>query len=134
MTDIMTPVQRSRCMSKVKSKGTKPEVLFRKALWSIGIRYRLHQPLPGKPDLVISKNKIVIFVDGCFWHQCPRHGSIPKSNSAFWEKKLARNVKRDHDVTQNLEKLGWQVLRFWECEINEQLSEAVNVVLSSLAK
>jgi DNA mismatch endonuclease (patch repair protein) len=115
-------------MSKVKSMNTKPEVLFRKALWSQGIRYRLHSTLPGKPDLVIPKKRILIFIDGFFWHQCPIHGSIPISNSVFWEQKLRRNVERDQNVNQCLEDLGWLVLRFWECEVKKQLSDIVDTV------
>jgi DNA mismatch endonuclease (patch repair protein) len=87
-------------MSAIKGTDTKPELILRKSLWSLGFRYRVGHKLPGKPDLVFVSRKSVIFVDGCFWHRCPDHFRMPKSNREFWEKKIARNVNRvwEHDI------------------------------------
>jgi DNA mismatch endonuclease (patch repair protein) len=106
-------------MSAIKGTDTKPELILRKSLWSLGFRYRVGHKLPGKPDLVFVSRKSVIFVDGCFWHRCPDHFRMPKSNREFWEKKIARNVNRDKNVTAQLEALGWRVLRVWEHDIKD---------------
>lgn len=86
-TDVMTPEQRSRCMSHVRGKDTKPELLLRRALWKKGLRYRLFNKLPGRPDILFIRKRVAIFVDGCFWHGCPEHGTQPRSNADFWKKK-----------------------------------------------
>lgn len=131
-SDVLTPQQRSRCMSNVKSTRTKPEIALRKALWSTGLRYRVSNKLPGKPDLVFSRAKLAIFVDGCFWHQCPIHRTTPKTNASFWNKKLTDNVERDARVTLALQKEGWTVLRFWEHEVRKDLSECVHRIQDTL--
>ncbi|WP_255251850.1 very short patch repair endonuclease [Nitrosomonas ureae] len=84
-------------MSSVRGTNTKPELLLRKALWRRGLRYRLNSALPGKPDIVLARYKIAIFVDGCFWHSCPVHGSLPETNMPFWKNKIARNIERDNE-------------------------------------
>jgi DNA mismatch endonuclease, patch repair protein len=121
MTDVMTPAQRSRCMSRIHGKNTSPELKLRKALWEQGVRYRIAYRLPGKPDLVFVKAKLAVFVDGCFWHGCPKHGVSPSSNSLFWKNKLCGNKARDHAVNFELDAMGWKVLRFWEHEIRGDL-------------
>ncbi|MFC1684994.1 very short patch repair endonuclease [Pseudomonadota bacterium] len=132
MADFMTPGQRSKCMSRVRAKNTKPEQLLRKALWQLGYRYRLHYHLPGKPDIAFPGNKLVIFVDGCFWHGCPRHGSLPKTNTDFWERKIHRNIERDAENTQSIQREGWTVLRYWGHEIEDNLEQVVTNVLAFL--
>lgn len=132
MVDFMTPEQRSKCMSSVRAKNTKQEQSLRKALWQLGCRYRLHYNLPGKPDIAFPGKKLVIFVDGCFWHGCPIHGSLPKTNADFWKSKIHRNIERDVENTQSIQREGWTVLRFWEHEIEENLDQVMSNVLAIL--
>lgn len=110
-------------MSSIRSKGNKNTelkliLIFRES----GIKgWRRNQDLHGKPDFVFRKERVVVFVDGCFWHGCPRHGRKPGSNESYWEPKLARNKLRDAQVTHQLRKMGWRVLRLWEHQlINRQ--------------
>ncbi|WP_071891226.1 very short patch repair endonuclease [Hymenobacter sp. PAMC 26628] len=119
MKRALTAEQRSVIMSSVRSKDTKPELLVRKYLHGLGLRYRLHNAkLPGKPDLSFPKYRTAIFVHGCFWHQ---HGCgknvTPMDNTDYWGAKLLRNISRDAEAKQALEKLGWRVLVVWECEL-----------------
>lgn len=127
MTDVMTPEQRSRCMSAVKGKDTKPEIIVRKYLFSKGLRYRLHdKKLPGSPDIVLKKYNTVIFIDGCFWHGhygC-QYFKMPKSNEFFWEQKIRRNKARDIANDYVLQTEGWRVIRVWECEIKKVAGRA----------
>jgi DNA mismatch endonuclease (patch repair protein) len=122
MTDIVDSKTRSKMMSNIKNKNTKPEIIVRKFLHSKGLRFRLHsKDLPGKPDLVFHSRKVVVFVHGCFWHRhqgCPK-STTPSSNSSFWKKKFEENIARDKRVSKKLEKLGWTVLIIWECQINK---------------
>lgn len=120
MTDIKTPEQRSRNMAAIKGKDTKPEMIVRKYLFSRGMRFRVQvRKLPGNPDIVLTKYKTVIFVNGCFWHghEGCRYFRLPKSNIEFWEEKIERNVARDVRNEAELKALGWRVVRVWECEI-----------------
>ena len=114
MTDVLTPEQRRRCMSRVKNKNTELELHLRKALWAEGIRYRLQTDLPGKPDFLFVRPKLVVFVDGCFWHGCPTHGQLPKTNMDFWANKIKKNIERDLHVNALLEERGWRVIRCWQ--------------------
>lgn len=132
MVDVLTPEQRKRCMSSVKNKGTSIELELRKALWSEGLRYRLKSKLLGKPDLVFVSSKVVVFVDGCFWHGCPIHGETPDTNSDFWRKKISGNVERDDFVSRSLIDQGWEVLRFWEHEIGSDLEGCVAKILKAV--
>ena len=134
MADVMTPEQRSRCMSRIQGKHTKPEVLLRKTLWASGLRYRLHTKLPGRPDIVFSKAKVVVFIDGCFWHRCPIHGAMPKTNREFWKAKLLGNVKRDRKNEEELQRQGWFVLRFWEHDIEADLRTVAKKIQSVVKK
>jgi len=96
MADVHTKAQRSHNMSRIKGRDTKPEILLRKCLWHSGYRYSLNNnALPGNPDIVLKKYKIVIFVDGCFWHRCPKHFKQPASNARFWQEKIQSDVDRD---------------------------------------
>ena len=112
--------QRSRNMSAIKSKNTKPEIAVRRLLHSMGYRFRLHRKdLPGSPDIVLPKYKTVIFVHGCFWHRhenC-KYATTPKTRPAFWESKFNENIRRDRTNQNNLIKLGWKVLVIWECDL-----------------
>lgn len=131
MIDILNPSQRSYCMSRIRGKNTKPEVLLRKALWETGLRYRLKNKLPGRPDIVFPGRRLAIFVDGCFWHVCPEHCQMPATNRAFWEKKLSKNMARDKEVNRLLEQEDWRVLRFWEHEVKNDLHGCVKCVLQA---
>ena len=116
--------QRSRNMSAIKSKNTKPEITLRKLLHSMGYRFRLHRKdLPGSPDIVLPKYKTVIFVHGCFWHRhenC-KYASIPKTRKEFWESKFKANVKRDKEIQEKIKNIGWQSVVIWECEIKNKI-------------
>ncbi|WP_246104757.1 very short patch repair endonuclease [Sphingomonas xanthus] len=114
-------------MAKIRSGDTKPELIVRRLLHGLGYRYRLHgKELPGKPDLVFSKRRKVIFVHGCFWHQhnatACLDGRKPKSNTAYWHPKLARNVKRDRENLEKVAAAGWESLVLWECELRDQVA------------
>ena len=115
--------QRSRNMSAIKSKNTKPEIAVRKLLHSMGYRFRLHRKdLPGSPDIVLPKYKTVIFVHGCFWHRhenC-KYASTPKTRKEFWENKFKLNLRRDSEVQEKIKSIGWQSVVIWECEINNK--------------
>ena len=107
-------------MAAIKGKGTKPEMIVRKYLFSRGLRYRVNNSrLPGSPDIVLKKYRTVIFVDGCFWHghEGCKYFHIPKSNEFFWRHKIAMNFARDFANTADLKLAGWKVIRIWECEI-----------------
>jgi DNA mismatch endonuclease, patch repair protein len=131
LTDILTPEGRSRMMRRIGRANTKPEVVIRRLLFSLGFRFRLHsKSLPGRPDIVLPKYKAVVFVNGCFWHHhhgCPK-AYLPKTRAAWWKKKLLRNVERDLEVERAVLALGWRVLTLWECDLDsddrlkEQLS------------
>jgi DNA mismatch endonuclease, patch repair protein len=112
-------------MSRIRGKNTKPEIILRKALCCCGLRYRVKNKLPGRPDIILPGRKTVVFVDGCFWHMCPRHFSMPENNRDFWKAKLKRNVARDREVNLALKKLGWKVVRFWEHDIADHLDRCV---------
>jgi len=121
MTDKISKERRSRNMAAIRSRDTKPEMTVRRVVHGMGYRYRLHRKdLPGKPDLVFGPRRKVIFVHGCFWHQHAAKvcldGRKPKSNTGYWNEKLARNVARDEKNRQMLEDAGWRVLVIWECE------------------
>lgn len=122
MSDVLSPEQRRRCMSAIKSADTKPELIVRRYLFSRGLRYRLHsKKLPGTPDLVFPKYRSVVFIHGCFWHGHEECGMFrfPKSNEVFWRTKIEHNVKRDVAVAAALLRLGWRVLVIWECTLKK---------------
>ena len=135
MADIWSSDKRSKIMSMIRSKDTKPEKAVRSMLRSAGIGFRIHRSdLPGRPDIVLSKYKSVIFVNGCFWHgheNC-RNGTIPLSNRKFWEPKLRRNVERDRKVIQLLTDANWKTLVIWECAITKRPDEVKSNILSFL--
>lgn len=134
MADVLSPAQRAYCMSRIRGRDTGPELRLRKALWQQGFRHRLKSRLPGRPDLVYSGLKTVIFVDGCFWHRCPVHYRPPTTRAAFWRDKIAANVERDRRNTALLEAQGWFVIRVWEHEINGALAACVTRLAAILAE
>lgn len=122
MADVLTPQQRSLCMSRIRSKDTSPERIVRGILRELGVRFRSHgKGLPGRPDIVLSSQRTAIFVHGCFWHQ---HGCTigqpPKTNLDYWTPKLARNLRRDGEAKLRLRKLGWTVVTIWECQTRKR--------------
>jgi len=129
----LTKEQRSFTMSRIRGRDTKPEIMLRKALWHRGLRYRKNfRALPGTPDIALTRQKIAIFVDGDFWHargheQHP--GEQVRSNKAYWQKHLSRNVERDEEVNDALTELGWVVLRFWESDIKKNLAGCIQCVM-----
>ena len=119
MSDVFTKAKRSEVMSRIRGRGNKDtELALAKLLRRHGIKgWRRNQPVFGKPDFVFQKIKLAIFVDGCFWHGCPKHATKPANNRAFWRRKLSSNKKRDQVVNQTLRKAGWRVIRIWEHEL-----------------
>jgi DNA mismatch endonuclease (patch repair protein) len=125
-----TTKQRSKTMSKIKGKHSKPELLLRKALWAKNVRFRLHRSdLPGRPDIVIEKFKLAIFVDGDFWHGYDWHRRKPKSNQGFWIPKIERNMQRDQFANKTLTDMSYTVMRFWENEVKSNLTACVNQIM-----
>jgi DNA mismatch endonuclease, patch repair protein len=118
-TDIMSPASRSALMSRIRGVDTGPELVVRRLLHRLGYRYRLHaRGLTGRPDIVFSTRRAIIFVHGCFWHRhdCGR-AYMPKSRREFWQKKFTRNVERDRENQKKLAASEWSVLVLWECEV-----------------
>ncbi len=133
MADVLTEEQRKYNMSQIRAKNTGPEVKLRKLLYAHGIRgYRIHYELPGKPDIVFVKKKIVVFVDGCFWHKCPKCFREPETRKEFWMKKISENVKRDKRNQQTLTEQGWSVIRVWEHEIRKEPEITVQRIIALL--
>ena len=133
--DFITTPQRSNLMSKIKSSGTRPERLFRKALWKEGFRYRLNDKrLPGKPDIYIPSVKLVVFIDGEFWHgyKWKTKKEKIKANRDYWIKKIERNIERDKKNNKELRKLGYTVMRFWEHQIKNNDELCVLKVINAI--
>ncbi len=118
MADTVSKKKRSEIMSAIKSKDTKIEIVFRKALWKAGLRYRKN-PLKyfGKPDIVLKKHKTVIFIDSCFWHGCKKHCRIPATRRKYWNEKIKGNKKRDREVSKYYKKIDWKIYRVWEHDL-----------------
>jgi DNA mismatch endonuclease (patch repair protein) len=128
MVDRISKEKRSKIMSAIRSKDTKPEITLRKVLWKAGLRFRIYYG-KEKIDIAFPSLKIAIFVDGCFWHSCPIHSHLPKSNKEYWIPKLQKNIERDIAKNQRLEAEGWKVLRFWDHEL-VNLDEVVKKIES----
>ena len=124
--------QRSRNMSAIKSKNTKPEIAVRKLLHSMGYRFRLHRKdLPGSPDIVLPKYKTVIFVHGCFWHRhenC-KYATTPKTRKEFWENKFKANINRDNLNQANLLLRGWKIIIIWECQLKGDIKKLIRELI-----
>lgn len=121
-TDVLSPDQRRRCMARNRGQDTGPELALRRLCWAAGLRYRLKAKLIGKPDFVFPREKVAVFIDGCFWHGCPSHYTAPATRSEFWKSKLEANRRRDVKVTNALAESGWIVLRFWEHDLEDEVS------------
>ena len=129
----------SEIKKKNRSRDTKAEMLLRRALWKLGVRYRLHDArLPGKPDIIVARARVVIFCDGDFWHGRnwrSRKAKLARgANSAYWLAKIEANIRRDRLKTQALEQLGWTVLRFWETDILRDPQSVAESALTSVLK
>lgn len=135
MADVLTKLQRSYNMSRIRGKHTKPELIIRKALSLAGLRgYRLHYKLIGRPDIVFSKYKTAIFIDGCFWHKCPKCFIGPKSNKKFWNNKIKQNTKRDQLVNKQLRLQKWNIIRVWEHELDSDMNRIYKKILKSISR
>ena len=134
MSDRMTPEQRHYCMSRIRSEDTKPEMSVRRFLWGHGYRYRIHvKSLPGRPDIVLRRLNVAIFINGCFWHGHDCQSRMPKSNAGFWQEKIRRNRERDIRNNEALHAAGWYVLTIWECELTPQKrADTLNKLLNTL--
>ena len=121
MTDVFTRSKRSEVMSKIRGSGNRStELALIRIFRENGITgWRRNHPLFGKPDFAFPEKRVVVFVDGCFWHGCPKHGNIPKNNREFWEKKIGGNLRRDRRVNRTLRSMGWSVQRIWEHDIRQ---------------
>lgn len=128
-SDSVTVLSAGDRMSKQRRRDTAPELRLRKSLFALGLRYRVDAPLPGmtrrRADVLFSRKHLAVFVDGCFWHSCPTHGTLPRSNHDWWVAKLEKNVLRDRETDAHLLANGWVVLRFWE---HEDMGWAAGVV------
>ena len=139
MADTLSPQERSRLMSRIRGKNTKPELLVRSLLHSMGNRFRLHRrDLPGNPDIVLPRHGVCIFVHGCFWHlhrNC-KDARIPKTRTAWWRKKLEGNAARDKRHAGALRRLGWRVITIWECQTEkpERFVSRLQKLLASKAQ
>lgn len=119
----------SAAMRGNRAEDTSPELLLRSALWKSGIRsYRKHlKHLPGRPDIAFPRYRLAVFVNGCFWHCCPKCNiPTPRTNTTYWREKLRRNVERDKRVFSQLEQAGWRTMRLWECEIQKSIERSVS--------
>lgn len=132
MTDNLSKIQRSSCMSKIRSKHTKPEKHVRKILRELGIKYKLYaKNLPGKPDIIVPEKKTAIYINGCFWHRhkhC-RKAAMPKTNIKYWKDKLNRNVKKQNKDLVSIKKMGWKSFIIWECQIEKHLISRIKKAL-----
>ncbi|MEM9158605.1 MAG: very short patch repair endonuclease [Verrucomicrobiota bacterium] len=139
MVDKISPLHRSWLMGKVRSKNTKPELIARSLLQQLGYRFTVNGPknkkLPGKPDIVLPRYRTVVFVHGCFWHRCRKckRATTPKTNLDYWLPKFERNVQRDRQNAQDLERLGWQVITLWECQL-ENVDKTTSKIINLLPR
>lgn len=125
--DKVSKETRSRMMAAVKGKDTGPELMLRKALWRKGLRYRVGYGRK-RIDIAFPARKLAIFIDGCFWHMCPIHGTMPASNISYWKPKLETNRERDLKMTHELQAEGWTVLRLWEHELKDMDAAIAKIV------
>ena len=136
MPDVFTKAKRSDVMSRIRGHGNKAtELALIKLFWQHEITgWRRHQNVFGKPDFIFRRNRLAVFVDGCFWHGCPKHCKIPAGNRAFWERKFAANKARDRRVNRELRKLGWRVVRIWEHDLTKRGEVCARRIHTALAK
>jgi DNA mismatch endonuclease (patch repair protein) len=134
LADRISKAARSRNMARIRGRETGPELALRRALWRRGLRYRTHTRAPGRPDIAFLRERLAVFVDGCFWHSCPQHGVAPKANRAFWARKLKSNIQRDRRSELELTKLGWTFMRFWEHDVDEGPEQCARAVAARLKR
>ena len=131
--DNLTPKQRHKNMSNIRSKGTKPEEKVMKELRRRKIYYAKHvSKIIGKPDIVFRRKKVIIFIDSDFWHGHPDRYIMPKTNVEYWKEKIARNKQRDTEVNKELEKNDWRVIRIWEYDVNKNFDDVINTILTAI--
>lgn len=132
LTDNLSKDDRRKNMQAIKSIS-KLEDIVAKELWKNGIRFRRNvSSLKGKPDIAIKKYKVVIFIDSCFWHCCPEHGNIPKTNIEYWTKKLARNKQRDIEINQYYIQQNWHLVRIWEHELKQDFQKTIKKIIMNI--
>jgi DNA mismatch endonuclease (patch repair protein) len=133
MADFLSRATRSRVMARIRSRDTSPELALRRALFAAGARgFRCNvRSLPGKPDIAFTRWRVAVFVDGCFWHGHPDFFT-PGKSGAYWDAKIARTQERDRIANEELEALGWKVLRFWDFEVDTDVAECVERVVLAL--
>ena len=122
MADVFSPAKRSAVMARIRSKGNlETEMAMIRLFRAHGFTgWRRNQAVWGRPDFIFRKARLAVFVDGCFWHGCPQHGTVPRSNRLYWKRKLERNCERDKQVNRELRKLGWTVIRVWHHELSSK--------------
>lgn len=125
---------RSAQMARIRDRDTVPEMLLRRELWARGVRYRLRAKLPGRPDLMFKRARLLVFVDGCFWHGCPEHYVPPKTHSDYWHPKIENNAARDRANELLLREQGWTILRFWEHEVEANASDCARRVVDTVRR
>ena len=131
--DNLKKSDRRKNMQNIRSKNTKMELKVRSALHKKGLRFRKYsKTLIGKPDIVFSSSKIVVFLDSCFWHKCRYHFIMPKSRISYWVPKLNRNVQRAKEVNKTLRKQGWKVIRIWEHQVKKNFDFVINKIYSEV--
>lgn len=127
------PAARSHQMSRIRAKDTTPELLLRRELWRLGARFRVHvKDLPGRPDIANRRAKVVVFVDGCFWHGCPRHFHAPRTRTTFWVEKVRRNQVRREKILLQYE--GWNVFQCFECTVKSSSSRLAQEILARMQR
>jgi len=126
MTDVLTKKQRSFNMSRIRGKWTKQEKIIHNKLKGKKIRHKMHPQILGKPDIILKDSKVLVFLDGCFWHKCPECFREPENNKKFWKEKIDNNVQNDKYITSKLVNEGWRVLRIWEHEIKKDPEVCIN--------
>lgn len=132
-----TPLTRSQIMSRIRSKWTTPEITIHNILKGNRIRHEMHPDFPGHPDVVLENGNVLVFIDGCFWHGCPKHYRIPKTNKGFWKKKIHDNRLRDRRIMRNLKKLGYRTMRIRECQIRAWMKSpkpCIGMILGKIKK
>ncbi len=134
MPDVFDKAKRSEVMSRIRGRGNRDtEMRLVKLLRQHGLTgWRRHQAITGRPDFLFRASRVAVFVDGCFWHGCPRHCKMPAANRAFWQRKLEANKTRDRRVTSLLRREGWHVIRIWECQLAKNPVSCVNRIRKAL--
>lgn len=135
MADTVDAATRSRIMSRIRGKNTKPELQLRRALFAEGCRFRVHdRTVPGTPDISHKGAKVAVLVDGCFWHGCPRHYRRPASRLDYWDKKLAYNHGLRGRVRARLKEGGWRTFEFWECQVRDEAPKLARRIAAAIRR